>query len=713
MTKFVLAIICILTLFSCSAPKEKTLTDYVNPFLGTAPLTDSARIGYEPPDGWRVWAGLVFPGASLPNAMVQLSPITKYHTGAGYQYEDSVIYGFTHTSKGHWNLCNIPLLPASGTITAKDFGSKFSHEKETAHPGYYQVYLNRYDVNVELTSTLRCGFHKYTFRGDKDKKLIVDLQKSNENVRDWDLQENGEKAFSGYQLTGDSVFFYAKTNIKIQKIDSLIQGERIVPVLHFEDSDDTLEIEIGLSYVSRENAKENLNAEIGNKSFGQIRKDASAVWEKLLSKIKVSGGTERQKMLFYSSLYRSFLWPVLRSDVNGDFRDAEGKVENKDFRYYSIPSLWDTYRNKVVLLGLIAPEVTSDVIKSLIDRGKITGFIPTFFHGDHAAAFIAGSYLRGIQDFDVQAAYQLLLNNATKKGGTRPYIKEYIKKGYVSTPVVAHPDVETKAKAGVAKTLEYAFDDYAVAQLAKTLGDTANYRIFMGRSKNYKNVFDTATHFMRGRLKNGEWVKHFNPQYPYYEYMYREANGWQLSFFAPHDMSGLIELYGGKKAFEAKLDSFFSIPWNPDYIARNISSFIGQYCVGNQPDHEAPFSYYFVGKPAKSQVILDSIMNHFYGIGSEGLALPGMDDAGEMSAWYVFTALGLYPYTSADDRYLVSVPLFDKVQWKTSTGKMLTIKKSGDSRRLKTIKVNGESQENFFISQQLFRSGDTLDIVTE
>src|SRR5699024_4669846 len=239
------------------------------------------------------------------------------------------------------------------------------------------------------------------------------------------------------------------------------------------------------------------------------------------------------------------------------------------------------------------------------------------------------------------------------------------------------------------------------------------YRIFMGRSKNYKNVFDTATHFMRGRLKNGEWVKHFNPQYPYYEYMYREANGWQLSFFAPHDMSGLIELYGGKKAFEAKLDSFFSIPWNPDYIARNISSFIGQYCVGNQPDHEAPFSYYFVGKPAKSQVILDSIMNHFYGIGSEGLALPGMDDAGEMSAWYVFTALGLYPYTSADDRYLVSVPLFDKVQWKTSTGKMLTIKKSGDSRRLKTIKVNGESQENFFISQQLFRSGDTLDIVTK
>src|SRR5699024_6029093 len=186
--------------FSSCFAQQKKLTDYVNPFLGTAPLIDSAVIGYQPPLDWRVWAGLVFPGTSLPNAMVQLSPITKYHTGAGYQYEDSVIYGFTHTDKGHWNLCNIPLLPASGTITAKDFGSKFSHKKETAHPGYYQVYLEHYDINVELTSTLRCGFHKYTFGGDRDKKLIIDLQKSNENVRDWELQKKGGNAFSGYQL---------------------------------------------------------------------------------------------------------------------------------------------------------------------------------------------------------------------------------------------------------------------------------------------------------------------------------------------------------------------------------------------------------------------------------------------------------------------------------------------------------------------------------
>ncbi len=719
MVKNWLIIACLLMLSSCfskqekSSDREKQLTDYVNPFLGTAPLTDSARIGYEPPKGWRVWAGLVFPGTSLPNAMVQLSPVTQYHTGAGYQYEDSVIYGFTHTCKGHWNLCNIPLLPVSGTITAKDFGSPFHHEKEQAKPGYYQVYLDRYNINVELTSTLRCGFHKYTFHNKAEKKLVVDLERSNERVRAWNIQKSGTHAFSGYQLTGDSVFFYAKTNMEISKIDSLVQGKRIVPVVHFKNTDDPLEVQIGLSYVSVQNAKENVQAEIGHKSFTDVKTAADKTWEHLLTKIKVSGGTERQKMLFYSSLYRSFLWPALRSDVNGDFRDVSGKLRNEGFRYYTIPSLWDTYRNKVVLLGLLAPKVTTDVIKSLIDRGKITGFIPTFFHGDHAAAFIAGSYLRGIKDFDVETAYQLLLNNATKKGGTRPYIKEYMKKGYISTPDIKHPHVETKAKAAVAKTLEYAFDDYAVAQLAKALNDTARYQTFMARSKNYKNVFDTSTNFMRGRLKNGDWVQNFNPQYPYYEYMYREANAWQVSFFAPHDMQGLIQLYGGKEAFEAKLDSFFTVPWNPNYIARNVSCFIGQYCVGNQPDHEAPFSYYFVDQPAKSQVILDSIMNDFYGIGASGLALPGMDDAGEMSSWFVFTALGLYPYTSADAHYLVTVPLFDKVQWQTSSGELLTIDHIGNSRALKEIKVNDKPIDGYFVPQKLFKEGGNIKVITE
>lgn len=692
---------------------QQRVTDYVNPLLGTAPITDSAVIGYKPPPGWRVWAGLVFPGASVPNAMVQLSPVTAYHTGAGYQYEDTVIYGFTHTCKGHWNLCNIPLMPVTGEVAADDFGSGFSHEGESSHPGYYSVWLKRYGIRAELTSTLRCGFHRYTYPAGRTPELVADLAHSNETVRAWAIRRLSPDAFGGYQLTGDTLFFYARTSLDIREIDSLRKGKTVTPIVRFREGSRTLEVRIGLSYVSLRNAKENLEKELGDQSFAAVRQAALDSWEHLLSRIRVSGGTPRQKMLFYSSLYRSFLWPALRSDVNGEFRDQSGHIVRKGFRYYTLPSLWDTYRNKLVLLGLMEPGVTADVISSLVDRGQITGFIPTFFHGDHAAAFIAGSYLRGIRGFDVREAYRLLLRNATLEGGTRPYISEYIRKGYISTPDIPHPNVETKAKAAVAKTLEYAFDDYAVAQLARVLGDTTRYRELMGRSENYKNVFDPGTRFMRGRLADGRWVTPFRPDYPYYEYMYREANAWQVSFFAPQDMPGLIRLYGGPAAFEAKLDSFFTVPWNPRHIARNISCFIGQYCQGNQPDHEAPFSYYFIGKPAKSQHILDTILNHLYGIGESGLALPGMDDAGEMSSWYVFTALGLYPYSSADARYLVTVPLFDKVRWQTADGKWLEIDRVGKSRKLSSIRVNGKVQKGYFVSQDLFTHGGHLEIVTK
>ena len=252
-----------------------------------------------------------------------------------------------------------------------------------------------------------------------------------------------------------------------------------------------------------------------------------------------------------------------------------------------------------MLLELLSPQVATDVIRSLIDRGEITGFIPTFFHGDHAAPFIAGAYLRGLRGFDVNSAYHLLLRNATIEGGTRPFITEYNDKGYVSTPDIAKPVVETKAKAGVTKTLEYAYDDYAVALLAKELKDQTNYARLMARSHNYTNVFDAATGLMRGRLANGDWVKNFDPQFPYYEYMYREANAWESSFFAPHDTLGLIRLYKSTKEFEKQLDRLFTIPWNTNYIAMNINCFIGQYCQGNQPDHDFPYLYCFIGQQEK------------------------------------------------------------------------------------------------------------------
>ena len=687
---------------------------YVNPFIGTAPLLDPKIIGYTPPKGWRVWAGLTYPGSTLPNAMVQLTPVTEYHTGAGYQYEDTMMYGFTHTCKGHWNLCNIPILPVSNADSSTNkFGSHFSHKNESASPAFYSVYLDDYKVNVRLTSTLRCGFHQYQFTDNNNREILFDLAKANSRVTTWRIAQAGDSAVAGFQ-GGDNIYFYAKLNTKIQKLDTTDMGQRTgSAIVHLANGGTApVELKIGISFVSIKNAKQNVEQEIGDKSFDEIHEEGIKTWESLLSKVQVKGGTEKEKQMFYSSLYRAFQWPALRSDINGEYTDVKGNVIKADFNYYTLPSLWDTYRNKLVLLSMLSPKVTTDVIKTLKDIGDKTGFIPTFFHGDHAAAFIAGAYQRGITDFDVKDVYRLLLRNANEEGGTRPYILEYIQKGYISTPQIDSPNVETKAKAAVAKTLEYAFDDYAVAQLSKALNDTANYRIMMARSKNYKNVFDPSTRFMRGRLENGDWVKNFNPQYPYYEYMYREANAWQVSFFAPQDIPGLVALYGSEKSFEAKLDSFFTVPWNPHYIARNISSFIGQYCQGNQPDHEAPFSYYFVGKPQKSQRILDTVMHTLYGIGNDGLALSGMDDAGEMTAWYVFASTGLYPFSSADTKYIVSVPLFDEVKWKIQD-KVLTVKKTGEGRSLTSIRVNGKENEGYFVSYDLFKNGGNIEIATK
>ncbi|WP_339736520.1 GH92 family glycosyl hydrolase [uncultured Sunxiuqinia sp.] len=713
LTILISAVSCTSVNMNSSSEGEKKLTSYVNPFLGTAPLQDSIDVGYKPPKDWRVWAGLTYPGASLPNAMVQLSPITEWRSGAGYEYEDEKILSFTHTNKGHWNLCHIPFLPVTGEVDPQDFGSAFSHESESAEPGYYQVQLERYGIHAELTSTLRCGYHKYTFEADQPKKLVAQLTRSNERVRDWQIEQRGEQAFQGYQQTGGKIYFYAQTNHSIRNIESQGSERNEISVVTFEDSDQPLEIKIGLSFVSTKNAKENLEAEVGSKSFSEVKDEASQIWEELLSKIQVTGGTERQKELFYSSLYRSFLWPALRSDVNGEFTDESGEVVKKDFRYYTNPSLWDTYRNKLVLLGMLSPDVTNDVIQSLIDKGEKTGFMPTFFHGDHAAPFISGSYLRGIRGYDVQSAYKLLLNNATKEGGTRPHILEYIEKGYISTPEVENPHVETKAKAGVTKTLEYAYDDYSLALLAKELNREEDYQMLMKRTSNYKNLFDPSTGLMRGRLENGDWVDNFNPEYPYYEYLYREANAWQSSFFAPHDTEGLIGLYKDEAEFEGKLDSLFSIPWNGNYIARNVSSFIGQYCHGNQPDHSFPYLYHFVDKPEKSQAMLDSIMNHFYGMGEHGLALCGMDDAGEMSSWYVFAAMGIYPYSPGDAEYIVSVPLFDQIDFKLDDQTSFTIQKTGTGRKITGISIGEQLVDGYFISHDELKKGKKLTIKTE
>ena len=719
--KSILVLVVIALLTACNSKtdetkqeKEITYVDnpvaYVNPFHGTAPLTNPDLIGYTPPENWRVWAGLTYPGATLPNAMVQLSPITAYGSGAGYEYEAKEIIGFTHTNKGHWNLCNLPVLPVDANASYP-YKSSFDKATEKASANYYEVTLKDYNVNVKLTTTPHVGVHQYTFLDDEKHQLLFDLGRANNHVDDWEIKKIDEHTLQGFQKTGrDKVHFYAVVSETIGTVEKVKEhesnGYALVPITSTAKK---VMVKISLSYVSIANAKANLEAEIQNEEFEEIQNRGVATWNTLLSKIEVSGGTALEKELFYSSLYRTFQWPALRSDVNGDFVDDAGSTQNKGFKYYTIPSLWDTYRNKLVLLAMFRPEVTGDVIQSLVDRGELSGFMPTFFHGDHAASFVAQSYAKGIKNFEVENAYKQLLNNAYNEGGTRPFIKEYIKKGYISDPDVAHPNVETKAKAGVSKTLEYAHDDYSLAILAKALNDNEHSKELFARSKNYKNVFDNKTRFMRGKLENGSWISPFDPQYPYYEYMYREANAWQVSFYAPHDMDGLVTLYGGKKAFENKLDSLFSYQWNPNHIARNVSSFIGQYCHGNQPDHEAPFAYYFAGKPEKSQQIIDKILNEYYAVGDNKIAMSGMDDAGEMSAWYVFAAAGLYPLSPADNTFLITVPVFDQVRWHIGENSFI-ISHTGSSRNFNKLQLNEENLESYFISYDSLKNGGSLKI---
>lgn len=658
----------------------------------------------------------VFPGSSLPNAMVQLSPITQFRSGAGYQYEDTVIYGFSHTNKGHWNLLHIPLLPVTGTINPSEYYSTFSHNNESATPGYYQVFLEKYGVNAELTSTLRCGYHKYTFPDNSNKKLLADMTRANNRVSDWGIEKIDDKSFSGFQHADGKMYFYAVSNYDIDHIEQVKDGNHEVSVVNFSDKKDNapLELKIGFSFVSVDNAKMNLEKEMLNKSFKEVRDEADTTWESLLSKIKVTGGTERQKGIFYSTLYRSFLWPVLRSDINGDFTDERGDIVNEGFHYYTDPSFWDDYRNKLVLLAMISPDVTTDVIKSITDKGeKRNGYMPTFFHGDHASVFVAGTYLRGIKDFDLERSYNLLLKNATVPGsGGRPYLEEYIENGWIAEKDTTNVPTWDEYKASVTKTVEYAYDDYATALVAKELGDEQNYKTLMGRTGNYKNLFDPSTGFWRGRIENGDWIEDFDSYYPYYAYMYREANAWQSLFFAPHDVEGMLALYPSKLAVEQKLDSLYSEPWR-GYEAHNMTGFIGNYCHGNQPSHSLPYTYYFIDKQEKAQHVLDSIMDRFYDMGADKLAYAGMDDAGEMSAWYVFNAIGLYTYSPADPEYIISVPLFDKVEFSLGENKHFTIRKEGNGAKITDISYGGNKVDGWFISHDKLEEGKELLIKVE
>lgn len=708
----------LIILFSITVGKGfAALTDYVNPLLGTATLWEAKDLGYERKQKGRTWGAEVFPGAALPNAMVQLTPVTMWRSGAGYQYEDPTILGFAHTAMGHWNYLDLPVMPVVGTVTADDYASGYSHSRECARPGYYQVFLDRYGINAELTSTLRTGVHRYTFPKGQEKKLLVNVARNQNPVRDWDISQEGEYAFAGRQ--GNVFFFYAVVDRPIVGTEILkSRRKRGVPVaiINFgtDNSEEPLVIKIGISSVSIENAKANLEAESLCKTFEEVADEADGVWENLLGKVNVEGSSERYRQLLYTTLYRASLMPRLLSDVNGDYRDNTGNVvRDSGFRYYSNPAFWDVHRNQLILLGMLQPDVALDVIKSTIDRGeKAGGYIPSYFHGDHAPTFVIGSYLRGIREFDLGRAYALALKSATVPGkGGRPYLDEYLANGYVADENLPYCPFDEEHKGGVAKTIEYAYDDYAVALMARELGDEDNQNMLMERSKNYRNVFDPSTGFFRGRVAGGGWMTPYNPYYPYYQQMYREANAWNVLFYAPHDPEGVLALYGSPERVEAKLDSLLTEPWCGMEVA-NMTGFIGNYCHGNQPGHNIPYTYYFIGQQERSQRLINRILDTFYDMGSEGLAYCGMDDAGEMSAWFALNALGLYTFSPADPEYIMTVPLFDRVEFSIGERPFI-IERRGNGEKITEITVDGERQDGYFIDHAHLARGARIVVATE
>lgn len=731
------------------AQTKVRLTNYVNPLIGTTVLTDPKDLGYNPP--WRTWNGLVGPGATVPHGMVQVIPVTTYGSGAGYEYEVKTIKAIAQTSGNHWGDLNIPIMPLEGnSFTADDFASEFSHSTESARPGYYAVTLDRYKIKAELTATTRAAYHRYTYTGGKDKKLAFDLVHAGGGSSTWELNKAGDYILTGKQ---GGLYFYAVLNHKIISIDiskrnpvqpeiprsgqgaggqRKLTGNIDVPVISFESTDKPLEVKIALSRVSLDGAKANYEKEIANKSFEEVRRAADENWEQALGKIKVTGGTQKQKTMFYSCLYRQLCAPSLTNDADGKTaaferrRPAQGGGTNlvaitrdtiPGFNTYASPAIWDVFRTQLPVLDLIQPDVSADIIKSMVLNGERSGMLATSFHGDFASAYIAGAYRRGIKGFDIQKAYRLMLNNAnTPTGdgvrGARPHNGNYLKLGYVPEADIKNPTTETVSTAGTTKTLEFAYSDYSVAQVAKALGDNATYSTMMKRSQNYRNVFDAQTGFMRGRLADGKWVTPFDPGYPYYEFMYREANAWQASFFVPHDTKGLISLYKSPKAFELKLDSLFTIPWG-GYAKDNLSCFLGQFCMGNQPDFNYPFLYYFIGKPEKSQAVLTKLLSDYFGMGPEGLALPGMDDYGSLTGWYVFNAMGIYPYSPADPEYIVSVPIFDKVEMQLGNGKKFIITKKGHGKNIARLTVDGAPLKGWFINYADIAKGKGLDIYTK
>ena len=689
------------------AEKDQQLISYVNPFIGTG--------GH----------GHTYPGATMPFGMMQLSPDTRldgWDGCSGYHYSDNEIYGFSHThlsGTGVSDYGDILLMPTNkvifnnGADGKEGYKSTFSHEKEIAEPGFYKVYLEDTKIDVELTVSERSGIHKYEFAKDSKQVIIVDLE-HRDQVLDSKINLNSNTKISGFRhskawATDQRLFFdmqFSKPYTKVTFLNDKKDGKKVKAAFEFDNTTgNEIQVIIGISPVDEEGAIHNWQLEIGSKSFEEVKKEAQNTWEKQLDKIVVESNDFDFKTNFYTSLYHTMIAPNLYQDVDGRYRGMDLKIhESKEHTHYTVFSLWDPYRAAHPLYTIIEQDRTNDFIKTFIKKYEHGGIMPIWdlagnytgcMIGYHAVPVIADAYLKGIKDYDVDKAFEAMKHSATRdKLGLDSY------KNFGFIPV-------EKESESVSKTLEYAYDDWTIAQMAKSLGKEDDYKTYTERGQFYKNVFDPSSQFMRGRFRN-TWFAPFDP----YEvnFNYTEANSWQYSFYVPQDVSGFIKLLGGKDKLENQLDKLFVAE---DKISGrhqvDITGLIGQYAHGNEPSHHMAYLYNFINKPHKTQEKVRQILTELYTNTPDGIS--GNEDCGQMSAWYVLSSLGFYSVTPASNEYVIGSPLFDRASINLENGKVFTIvagSLSSKNKYIKSVKLNGKNHPYSYLKHKDIVAGGSI-----
>jgi predicted alpha-1,2-mannosidase len=658
-----------------------------------------------------------------------------------YLYKDNLLNGFRGT---HWlsgscvpDYGSFTIMPITGKLQTRtaNYAVPFSHRDEIAKPDYYAVYLPGYHLKTEITATARCGMMQFSME-QADSLYLLFMPNSDKNTgyvrlnRTTNEIEGYNPAYRIYQGSGKPAGFSGYFVVQVQKrlatggtfsdgtvytTDSIRNGKDIGAYMGFRlGKGETLLIRIGTSFTGIEAARKNLKAEIPQWNFAAVRQQTARQWEQALGKIQVTDSNSRYKHIFYTALFHALQQPRLYNDVDGAYPMFAHQYQTTKTpagkSYYDDFSMWDIYRAELPLLQLLQPQLVNNLANSVITKGTQGGWLPNFpcwnsytnaMIGDHTTAFIASTYLKGIKDYDIKEAYRLMRQNAFntapdsayKNGQGRRALPSYLKYGYVplEDPVMDafHRNEQ------VSRTLEYAYDDYALAMVAKVLDKTDDYQQLMQRAGNYKNVFDPSTGLVRGRHADGSWITPFESDRKT-SYI-TEGTARQYTFYVPQDVLGLAKLMGSKDKLEAALDSLFVK---------------GEYWHGNEPGHQIPFMYNFTNAPWKTQRAVRTILEEEYTDGPGGLS--GNDDAGQMSAWYVFAAMGLYPLDPVSGEYQLSAPLFDRITVQLAGGKKLEIvtkKKSSSAVYIQSIQLNGKAYDKRFITYAAISKGGKVELV--